>query len=898
MAGRKRTASQRNAGSAAVAAPPTRTTRTTRARRAEAPRSNGAGIPEVYRDMLVAADIAPGEPERPLKKRRPAGARRAELVEGPGATAGNGGSDGAQDERMTSPARRSNRETVGRERKILDKEDHSDEEGDEEAIEFEDVALPDATIQTMERDTDEEDDSDEDEEQVHLDDVDLNLMTSFGVADVKQEESKPKVLELDLAAAQSKERKKVAERRKPINREEKDRRIAVHKTHLLCLLAHVSLRNQWCNDSVVQKNLRPLLSNKTIKYLNPSTELTQFGRTNSLKQGLEDVMTKFKTRYKITERGMRRALWAEKEEHLTNYQLPDDIETPSGLSDFREIARTLEGSRDMGAQLFCALLRSAGVEARLVCSLQPLACTPGAPPMGKPIKSRGRLSLEEQYARIPRYDTSFESPAIAPPVLLSARQRLGHPNAAAFNAPIVAGPAVSSSSLTPKKIRESPFPIYWVEVLDEAHQKWQPADPIVTESYWRPQKLEPPANDRENCMTYAVAFEADGTARDVTRRYAKAYNAKTRKMRVESVGERGDRWWKKALRAYSRGYGTDMDQIESNELNNLEAREPMPRNVADFKDHPVYALERHLRRNEVLIPGASAAGTVGAGSTGPLEKIYRRRDVRTARTKEKWYRMGREVRGDEIPVKFVPKRIKKESLFGDDDDDDESRMDEVGNPLFTIEQTELYRAPPVVDGRVPKNRFGNLDVYVTSMVPEGGAYVAEDYAARAAFMLGIDYAPALTGFSFKGRQGTAVLHGAVVPAENEEAVRAVVAGLKDEEAEFAREMRTREALRAWKRMLMNLRVRQRIWAGVDSDEEKQEVESLDMAVATDDDDDTQGGFMQEAPNRSRGQEHKQQQMAAIEVDLDAGSDDEGDEGDDGGGGFMIDEDYAGGFIVD
>lgn len=38
-------------------------------------------------------------------------------------------------------------------------------------------------------------------------------------------------------------------------------------------------------------------------------------------------------------------------------------------------AKGLNGSRDFGAQLFCALLRSAAVEARLVCSLQPLSFT-------------------------------------------------------------------------------------------------------------------------------------------------------------------------------------------------------------------------------------------------------------------------------------------------------------------------------------------------------------------------------------------------------------------------------------------------------------------------------------------------------------------------------------------
>ena len=36
-------------------------------------------------------------------------------------------------------------------------------------------------------------------------------------------------------------------------------------------------------------------------------------------------------------------------------------------------AASLSGSQDVGNQLFCALLRTVGVEARLVCSLQPLA---------------------------------------------------------------------------------------------------------------------------------------------------------------------------------------------------------------------------------------------------------------------------------------------------------------------------------------------------------------------------------------------------------------------------------------------------------------------------------------------------------------------------------------------
>ena len=57
------------------------------------------------------------------------------------------------------------------------------------------------------------------------------------------------------------------------------------------------------------------------------------------------------------------------------FNLPTDIDLPIGKSDFQDAATKLKGSRDIGAQMFCALLRTAGVEARLVCSLQPLPFT-------------------------------------------------------------------------------------------------------------------------------------------------------------------------------------------------------------------------------------------------------------------------------------------------------------------------------------------------------------------------------------------------------------------------------------------------------------------------------------------------------------------------------------------
>lgn len=74
----------------------------------------------------------------------------------------------------------------------------------------------------------------------------------------------------------------------------------------------------------------------------------------------------------------------------------------STRQNFINAAKSRSGSRDVGAQLFCALLRSAGVDARLVCSLQLLSLSSGAPLQAstptKPtvdLSSRGQATTDE-----------------------------------------------------------------------------------------------------------------------------------------------------------------------------------------------------------------------------------------------------------------------------------------------------------------------------------------------------------------------------------------------------------------------------------------------------------------------------------------------------------------------
>ena len=132
-----------------------------------------------------------------------------------------------------------------------------------------------------------------------------------------------------------------------------------------------------------------------------------------------------------------------------------------------------------------------------------------------------------------------------------------------------------------------------------------------------------------------------------------------------------------------------------------------------------FALKRHLRRNQVIHPERPVGSiNTGTGRKAITETVYRRQDVTTVRSPMQWYRLGREIKTGEQPLKHViaPKR-KLQKFIEDGEDEDE----EMG--LYAIFQTEIYIPPPVVDGIVPKNSFGNIDIYVSSMVPSGGVHV-------------------------------------------------------------------------------------------------------------------------------------------------------------------------------
>ncbi|KAF2227510.1 hypothetical protein BDZ85DRAFT_187797 [Elsinoe ampelina] len=667
-------------------------------------------------------------------------------------------------------------------------------------------------------------------------------------------------------------------RKKALTTADRTLALSVHKAHVLLLLFHAHVRNRWCSIKQVETSLRRILSAKVVALLNPQSNLVQLRQSESFLEGLKLAMDIWNRKYKVITFGLHRPKWADPDElSQVRERIVEDGESLT-KNDFIEATKTLSGSQDLGNQLFCAMLRAVGVEARLVCSLQPLPPSTASqklitPQKTKPTKPRIHATFEHDD----EFSTSDESKAKA----AGPRRRLGQPT--------LGGPVGNYQHMpTPppkKKVRKLDYPVFWVEALNPAYSKWVAVDPIVTETVSRAHKLEPPASYEGNTMSYVIAFEEDGFAKDVTRRYAKSFNAKTRKQRVESFPD-GQRWINKALKPFRRGEITDRDQIEEAELTKKEAQEGLPNNIQDFKDHPHYALERHLKRNEVIWPKREVGKTT-AGKASTLEPIYRRSDVQVVQSADKWYRQGREIKAGEQALKHVPARSHRQKSPYSDNEEPEMTA------LYAHYQTEEYVPPPVVRGKVPKNVYGNIDVYVPTMIPAGASHVRHPMAKKAAQVLSIDYADAVTGFQFKGRHGTAVVQGIITASMHKEAVAATIQGFLEAQQQSEDDARSAECLRLWRRFLLGLQIADRIGLSdihaANAEQDKDFKQELDDAEDDHDDAVDAGGFF---PDSDLGGGFLPEQIHTGGGFIPTAEDQSGgflpDENDELGGGFLPD----------
>lgn len=182
-------------------------------------------------------------------------------------------------------------------------------------------------------------------------------------------------------------------------------------------------------------------------------------------------------------------------------------------------------------------------------------------------------------------------------------------------------------------------------------------------------------------------------------RYCTQWHTVVRKMRVSDI------WLHEAIKGFL-GKKTPQDKREDKELNKLHQDQPLPKTINECKDHPQYALSRHLLKFQALYPpDALILGYVRN------EPIYSRDCVHTLHSREIWVKQARVVKLNEQPYKIVKAMPKWDRLTN-------SVIKDRPLEIFGIWQTQDYEPPTAENGLVPRNAYGNVELFKECMLPK------------------------------------------------------------------------------------------------------------------------------------------------------------------------------------
>lgn len=322
---------------------------------------------------------------------------------------------------------------------------------------------------------------------------------------------------------------------------------------------------------------------------------------------------------------------------------------------------------------------------------------------------------------------------------------------------------------------------YWCEIWLSRETKWVPVD-LLTGRINTPAEFEGKASKP---LTYVLAINRDGSLKDVTQRYAPSFLVNTRKLRYDQS------WVEEVLALYP---PSNKEQVEREDLAlSRQAEEaPLPTSVSAFKGHPLYVLQRHLLKFEAIYP--ANAPTLGFIKS---EGVYARECVHTLQGRTSWLKEGRVVKLGEEPYKVVKARPKWDRMTG-------AKASDEPLEVYGEWQTEQYIPPPARDGKVPRNEYGNVELFKPWMLPAGTTHIPINGMARVIRKSGIDAAPAMVGWDFSGGGAHPVYDGYVVCQENADAL--MDAWNQEEQLKEVREREKREKriLDNWKRLVKSL----------------------------------------------------------------------------------------------
>ncbi|XP_040576429.1 DNA repair protein complementing XP-C cells homolog [Lepeophtheirus salmonis] len=309
---------------------------------------------------------------------------------------------------------------------------------------------------------------------------------------------------------------------------------------------------------------------------------------------------------------------------------------------------------------------------------------------------------------------------------------------------------------------------HWIEIWT-SDPSWTIVDPFSGRSG----KISKEIEKRLSPFWYVIALSKESTLKDLTPKYVQNYVTSVSKKRKPH-----EEWVQSTLRPFlSNGVSKEDD-----ELYKLMNEAPIPSSLSALKGHPLYITPKHLGKLEVIYPLCVKP----VGYIKRIEPVFERKHVHKLRSKISWEKDGMAIKEGEVP-----------------------RICDKDKAFWGSWQIKKFVPPEAKNGKVPKNEFGNVELYKPWMLPKGTVHIPISGIIRLAKKLDIDFAPAVIGWDYHIGGSHPVIDGIIVCTEVQDLIMDAWNNDEDVKSTQYYEKRVLRILSNWRKLTKGLILRER-----------------------------------------------------------------------------------------
>lgn len=503
---------------------------------------------------------------------------------------------------------------------------------------------------------------------------------------------------------------------------------------------HAKQRNSWLSEKKVMKAAKKLLPKSLLEHVKKyrrSLAEKSLDLDVQLIYILRYLIKWFRLNFKFDSNGIRNLGYLPEHAKPEEY-FPNKGPSISSPSSFIKMLKRFKHNRDTAAQVFTCLLRSLGLEARLVFSL---------------------------------------------PVLPKTR---------------VLQPLVDHKKLNSNKDNDLLYPYFWTELVNPS----DPSEIIVLEACCfhddtkRITRLSRYNGDISNSYTsifypeqnqynqmnmqYVIALDNDNLILDVTSRYRKDVAFRWfGKLDLCTDDGRSCLLFQSLLRyfnsqlEYAISTNKELSALRKLALSNYTT----PTTFSALKRNPNIVTPSTLRLSEVIPVNAPILKYINLNSK--RIPLYFRNEVVVGKSENQWKFLGRSVKPNELPIKkarVIPRTIYNRRVYNNNVANDQAELNQV--ELYSFAQTCPYICLEVVDDILPRNKYGNIEVFHPCMVPKGCTWlklthIEEILTKHKTRRLNIpngeaiQFVPVVVGFKFSANNAIPMKGGVIVLNQQE-----------------------------------------------------------------------------------------------------------------------------------